>query len=294
MWLPVNRRPWIVFLGVLAAFTIFLWLPLEVSSRLKDGISYAFSPLLYFSTRLQGSYGFLTSRIQSYTRLQDENIRLQQLKAELSLKLAQLHEVEVQNREYREMLDYREKSEFQLIACKVISRAPVNWWQSVTIDRGSEDGVQVNSPVLTAQGLIGKVTEVMDFESQVLLLVDSGFEVSVIFQESGQYGIAKGRGLNPTGMQRDADQESTVLVTYIDTRGKLQPNDKVFTSGLGGVFPKGVYVGEVTQIIPAQNASQTGLYQEALVKPSIEFSRLENVFVNLGKAGKVKTKKKRK
>ena len=279
----MNKRPWLVFLGVLAIFTIFLWLPLEVSARVKDGISHVFSPLLYFSTRLQGSYGFLRSRIQSYARLQDENIRLQQLHAELSLKLAQLHEVEVQNREYRDMLGYREKSEFELVAGKVISRAPANWWHSVSIDRGSEDGIRVNSPVLTAQGLVGKVTEVMDYESQVLLLIDSSFEVSVIFQESGQYGIARGSGPN-----------SPIRITYIDRQAKLKPNDRVFTSGLGGVFPRGIYIGEVQSIIPPQNASQTGLYQEALLAPSLEFSRLENVFVNLGKAGKVKTKKKQK
>lgn len=279
----MNKRPWLVLLSALAVFTIFLWLPLDVSVRMKDGISYVFSPLLYFSTRLQGSYGFLKSRIQSYARLQDENIRLQVLNAELKLKLAQLHEVEVQNREYRDMLGYREKSEFELIAAKVISRAPANWWHLITIDRGSKDGIVPNSPVLTAQGLVGKVTDVMDYESQVLLLIDNSFEVSVIFQESGQYGIARGSG-----------PSSPVRITYIDRQAKLSPNDRVFTSGLGGVFPKGIYLGEVKEIIAPQDASQTGLYQEALLGPSTEFSRLENVFVNIGKAGKSKAKKKRK
>lgn len=281
----MNKRPWLVLVGVLAIFTVFLWLPLEVSTRVKDGISYVYSPLLYFSTRLQGTYGFLKSRIQSYARLQDENIRFQVLNAELKLKLAQLHEVEVQNREYRDMLGYKEKSEFELIAGKVISRAPANWWHSITIDRGSEDGIVANSPVLTAQGLVGKITEVMDYESQVLLLIDNSFEVSVIFQESGQYGIARGSGPN-----------SPIRITYIDRAAKLKPNDRVFTSGLGGVFPRGIYLGEVKEIIPPQDASQTGLYQEALLSPSTEFSRLENVFVNLGKGGKAKAaiKKKRK
>lgn len=279
----MNKRPWLVFLGVLAIFTIFLWLPLEVSARVKDGISYVFSPLLYFSTRLQGSYGFLKSRIQSYARLQDENVRLQVLHAELSLKLAQLHEVEVQNHEYRDMLGYREKSEFRLVAGRVISRAPANWWHSVTIDHGSEDGIQVNSPVLTAQGLVGKVTEVMDHESQVLLLIDSSFEVSVIFQESGQYGIARGSGPN-----------APIRITFIDRQAKLKANDRVFTSGLGGIFPQGIYLGEVKEIIPAQNASQMGLYQEATLNPSLDFARLENVFVKLDEAGKAKVKKKKK
>jgi rod shape-determining protein MreC len=280
---------------VLVIFAAFLWVPTPISDRVQNAISSVFSPLFYLSTRLQGSYGFLKSRIQSYARLQDENMRLQQLHAELSLKLAQLHEVEVQNRQYREMLDYKDRSDFELVAAKVISRNPVNWWQSIIIDKGTEDGVKENSPVLTAQGLVGKVTQVMDSESQVLLLVDNNFEVSVIFQESGQHGIARGRGVNPLDLTGDKDdRESTVLVTYIDSRAKLKANDRVFTSGLGGVFPQGIYLGEVTKVILPQNASQIGLYQEALVKPAIEFSRLVNVFVNLGKAGKVKTKKKRK
>jgi len=143
--------------------------------------------------------------------------------------------------------------------------------------------VKENSPVLTAQGLVGKVTEVMDNESQVLLLIDNNFEVSVIFQESGQHGIAVGGGPN-----------SPIRVTYVDRQAKLKENDRVFTSGLGGVFPQVIYLGEGTEVIPPQDASQTGLYQEALVKPAIEFSRLENVFVNLGKAGKTKAKKKKK
>ena len=115
--------------------------------------------------------------------------------------------------------------------------------------------------VLNADGLIGKITAVTRTEARVLLLTDPNCKASALVQSSREPGVVAG-----------------IEMTYVDRRAKINPGEAVITSGLGGVFPKGIFIGTV---IKGRLDPQTGLYQTLELKPAVDYRRLEEVVVIL-------------
>jgi rod shape-determining protein MreC len=146
-------------------------------------------------------------------------------------------------------------------------RDPANWWRTVQIDLGSRDGLRENLPVLTAEGLVGRVSSVGLTRSQVVLMGDPNCHVSALVENPAHdMGIVSASGPLDT---------SLVDLTYLSGSASLKPGQNVFTSGLGGVFPKGIPVGQVVDSRPVE----FGLYTEARVKLSANLGALEQVWV---------------
>src|SRR5207249_3557742 len=159
------------------------------------------------------------------------------------------------------LLKLTEHTSFKTIGARVIGRDAGNWWKSIQIDRGSNDGLRENLAVLNADGLIGKVVAVTRGEARVLLISDPNCKVSALLQDSRQSGVVAGNQM-----------------TYVDRNAKIKPGENVITSGLGGIFPKGILIGTV---IKAGLNQQTGMYQDIEIKPAVDFRRLEEVVVIL-------------
>jgi rod shape-determining protein MreC len=146
-------------------------------------------------------------------------------------------------------------------------RDPANWWRTVQIDLGSRDGLRENLPMLTAEGLAGRVSSVGLTRSQVVLIGDPNCRVSAIVENPAHdMGIVSASG------PLDA---SLVNLTYLSGSASLKPGQNVITSGLGGVFPKGIPVGQVVDSRPVE----FGLYTEARVKLSANLGALDQVWV---------------
>jgi rod shape-determining protein MreC len=152
---------------------------------------------------------------------------------------------------------------------QVISRDPANWWRSLEINLGSKDGVVKDLPVITPMGLVGRVHEVSGSSSRVLLLGDPLCSVSArVDNAAGDTGeILPG--------EATVLDESIVEMTYITRHSQAIPGQKIFTSGLDTVFPKGIPIGHITET----NSVGYGLYLEARVKISANLHDLEEVFV---------------
>jgi rod shape-determining protein MreC len=152
---------------------------------------------------------------------------------------------------------------------QVISRDPANWWRSLEINLGSKDGVVKDLPVITPMGLVGRVHEVSGSSARVMLLGDPGCPVSAVVDNA-----ARDTGSIVPGEATVLD-ESIVEMTYITRHSQAIPGQKVFSSGLDGVFPKGIPIGHITDT----NSVGYGLYLEARVKLSANLHELEEVFV---------------
>lgn len=151
----------------------------------------------------------------------------------------------------------------------VIQRSPDRWNEQVGINKGAQDGIEVNMAVVTSQGLIGKINRVSQFSSTVQLLSDQAvtnrISAMVTGEEESVYGFIEG-----------IDHESGALrFAKIDIDANFEEGDTVTTSGLGGVFPRGLVVGKV---IAVQN-DEYGLTQTALVEPSADFYHIDYVQV---------------
>jgi rod shape-determining protein MreC len=190
------------------------------------------------------------------------------LKKKLSLaveKNSQYNEVELSNQRLRDLLNFKEATTSKILAAEVISVDPSSWFKAVIIDKGSLDGVVIGLPVVIRQGIAGQVVDVSSRYSKIMLIIDRNSSVDALVQRTRARGIIRGEA---TGQ---------CLFKYVLRKDDVRVGDKIVASGLDGVFPKGLPVGDVKEVV----RRNSGLFQEVRVVPYIDFEKLEEVLVIL-------------
>lgn len=225
----------------------------------------------------KGVYAFVNG-IRSFidnivlSRRQGKDIsQLQQQIDELQQENQRLKELEEENQRLKNMLDFKEANP-QLVTsgARVIAKNAGNWFETFVIDKGASDGIAADMAVITAQGLAGRVMEVADHWAKVMAIIDERSSVSIIADKTRDNGVA--RGMLVAGSGADAD---LLKILYLPLDSKINKGDEVITSGLGGVFPKGIPVGVVQEV----KKTLTGEVEYAMVKPYVDFLRIEEVMV---------------
>ncbi len=150
-----------------------------------------------------------------------------------------------------------------MFPAQIIGKDPSNWFKTIIIDKGTDDGIKENQAVVTHQGVVGHIIEVTPKAAKVLLISDQNSSVAVIIQDNRTEGIMLGM------------QHGRCKIDYLTRTAEIHEGDMVITSGLGGIFPKGLRVGAVTQI----KKKSYGLFQDAEVHPFVDFSKLEEVLI---------------
>lgn len=192
-------------------------------------------------------------------------IRVVELEGELS----RLEELEKQNQRLKGLAKFTdENKDIVVTGAHVIAKNPGNWFNTITIDRGEKHGVEVNMAVVTHEGLVGRVIEVADTWSKVRTIVDGKSAVSGIVQRNRDNGLLKGN--NSLG-----SEDGMCRMVYLPEDSNITPGDIILTSGLGEIFPKGLYIGKVEKVLKDKGE----LYKTAIVKPGVDFQRLEEVLV---------------
>jgi len=203
---------------------------------------------------LRREYSELLERITRYEQLERTSAEIRQ-----------------ENNRLKEQLGYSQELRYQHIPAILIGQDPLNLFSAFVINKGSQAGVAVDMPVIAyhdgIQGLVGKVVNAGAFESLVMPLYDSRCFVSSRLAESRYEGIVEGRGI----------PEIPLLMRFIRKRARDEINigDMVISSGMGGTYPAGINIGRVNKI----NFQEDELSMEVELEPSIDFSRLEYVFV---------------
>ena len=207
--------------------------------------------------------------VQSRRLLARQNEELRRENDALRQQVRALGETGDENLRLHQLLSLKEHTPFHAVTARVIGRDASNWWESLQIDRGSNDGLHMNMAVLNADGLIGKIVFVTKGDSRVLLLTDPNCKVSALLQNTREPGIA-------AGVKRSLRFSPHCVMTYVNRDAKIKAGEPVISSGLGGVFPKGILIGTVTGV---QLNKQTAMYQDVEIKPAVDFRRLEEVMV---------------
>ncbi|HHU62654.1 MAG TPA: rod shape-determining protein MreC [Clostridiales bacterium] len=180
-----------------------------------------------------------------------------------------LRELERENRRLKALLDFKQDNQGWVVTgARVIGKSPGNWFNMLAVDKGSNDGVQQNMTVVSQNGLVGRVVEVSTTWSKVLAIVDGRSSVSAIVERTRDNGVVRG---NNTLVFEDG----LCTMYYLPDDSEVIPGDKVITSGLGGVFPKGIYIGEVTEVVKEKQ----NLFKYAVIKPAVDFQRIEEVLI---------------
>lgn len=264
------RRPHYIAAGLVALLTLLvLNLPGHTTARLKLALGSLFLPLFGLASGTQQAAGHAGNALLSKGELLRLNESLHRENQLLRHQAAQADELGRENARLRELLERRAQTKRKYKLANVVLRDPANWWRTVQIDLGSRHGVSNNLPVLSAEGfLVGRIAHTSPTLAQVLLLGDPNCKVAALVEnESREAGVIGAGG--------SFDSSLVEMKCYLSRTTTLKPGQRVVTSGDGGLFPKGILVGTITDARPVES----GLYTMAQVKLAANLARLEEVWV---------------
>jgi len=202
-----------------------------------------------------------------------ENARLRDKNAELEVALQQKQELAVEAERLRTLMGLQQVVGMPTVAAQVVARDGVPWFRTLTINRGSADGIVLNAPVLAPAGVVGRVITVAPHAAKVQLLQDRRAGVMVQIERPGLAGGASGVTEGQVGLADHGARRELVL-KYVSSLADVTPGDRVVTSGLDQIYPKGLLVGRVSKVGAAD-----GLFKEIYVTPSAQFDQIEEVLV---------------
>jgi rod shape-determining protein MreC len=201
--------------------------------------------------------------------LEDENRRLRKQNAALSDQLNRYLEGHIEGMRLRKLLNLTVDLPNRTVAARVVDRSRTSLFKMILINKGTADGLRVGLPVLSEQGVVGRIIETAWHASQVLLLIDENSNIDALIQRSRAQGILQGAGAAGCNLK------------YISRVEEVQVGDVVLSSGLAGVFPKGLLIGVVT----GASRKGEGLFQKIDVAPAVDFGKVEEVLALISDAG---------
>ncbi len=229
-----------------------------------------FVPIQKFATNtVQNTQKYFLN--MAYERdLDAEYQKLLEDNKELSAMLTEMDELRRENQRLSSLLGRVEEFESgERVLGKVVAMSPGNWFSSFTIDIGASVGVQKDDPVINADGLVGRISEVYDSYATVITIVDGRSSAAGLIERTRDDGIVSGNlYLN--------EQDEALIMRYLPQEAEYQPGDRVLTSGLDGIFPKGLLIGQIKGLSRDMAAERY-----ALVTPAVNFRHVEEVIVLL-------------
>lgn len=234
--------------------------PVHAARRGLVGISSPFAAVgTWVATpfRAVGSwFGGLGVDQSAFNALKAQNLELKQ-------RLAALEEAKLENDRIRQLVEFSKAQNLPTVGATVIGRPTDSLQRSILIDRGSSSGVARGDSVIASGGLVGQVVEVTPWDAQVRLITDSASGVSVLVQRTRSNGIVRGTLEGPLSLE------------FVEKRLAPVVGDVLLTSGLGGVYPKGIVVGEVTTVA----TPSTDLFPVITVASRVDIEHIEEVLV---------------
>lgn len=197
--------------------------------------------------------------------LKKENEELQTENTKLAQDLRELEIIKAENETLKEYLGLTQKySNYETIPAYIISKDISNYSKTFIINAGKNDGIEKNMTVISEQGLVGYVISANDNTAKVQTIIDTSNSVTAKLTNSEDSIICKG-SLN----------DKKLKATYIPTNADISEGDSIETSGMGGIYPKGIIIGKVKEVVNTQNI----LDRYAWIEPAVDFDRVETVLV---------------
>jgi rod shape-determining protein MreC len=198
-------------------------------------------------------------------KIHDENLRLSQENNSLKMENNRYRELLGTSQRLQELFEFKKSIDWPVIVAQVIGRDPDRLFKAVLIDKGRNDGLKINMPVVNAKGVVGRLVSVSPNYAKVLLVIDQNSAVDCLIERSRENGIIKGL------------TEAVCKLDYFVRTGDVVAGDYVVTSGLDRTYPKGLPVGIVTEVkdIPGE------LFKDVKVKTMVDFSKLEELLIIL-------------
>jgi rod shape-determining protein MreC len=265
----LRKKHYLALGAVTLVTALALCLPSRAVSHLKLGIGGLFQPLFGAVNAARQLPSRAANTLLPRGELLKEIESLQRENQEYKVRQQQADAIARENDQLRAQIGWQHQQPWRLKLASVVLRDPANWWRTVQIDLGKRDGLVENLPVLTADGLVGRISSVGYARSQVVLVGDPGCRVSArVVNPAHDLGV-----IGPGGPL----DNSLVDLSYLSGNANLKPGQQVVTSGEGGIFPPGISIGQIAD----SSQAEFGLYTQARVKLSANPGALDEVWVLL-------------
>jgi rod shape-determining protein MreC len=264
----LKKPHYIILVLAVLLVIVLLKLPSETVGKVKLAISGLFLPLFGLTGSVHELTGHARETLTAKAQLARQNEDLRRQNEELKIQLQQDAAMGSENARLRGLVGWPRQTRWQVRLARVIARDPANWWRSVEIDLGRRDGVKTNYPVLTSEGLVGRIQFVGETRSQVILLGNPDLRVAAVVQPGGETGVINSSSSSP-------QENNMVDLDYLAGNSAVRPGQNVVTWGEGGVFPAKIPIGTVVDL----RVKEYGLATEARVKLNADISALQEVWV---------------
>jgi rod shape-determining protein MreC len=265
----LKRQQYIIIISVVLLVVALFKLPARTVEKCKLAVGGLFLPLFGLAASTHDLEGVARNSLVSKRDLMRDNDQLRLQVQQLQIQLQQEEAIRRENDRLHALLGWGKTPSISLRAARVIARDPENWWRTLQINLGSQDGIHPNSPVVSPQGfLVGRVQTVGATRSEVIVLGDPNLRVSVAVETNGENGVVVSRASNPA-------ENNMIDLVYLSGSSTVRPGQTVVTSGLGEIFPPRIPVGTIVDVRRKDN----GLSTEARVKLAANLSQLEEVWV---------------
>ena len=264
-----NKKSWL--LGIV--ITIIILILIVIFSNRESNTSFfenianklvmpVQNGLTYLKNKVSGNSTFFTD----INNLKAENQELKNKNSRLEQSLRELENIRTENETLKEYLGLSEKyGEYKTVPGYVIDKDISNYSKTIVINIGKKDGIEENMTVIADEGLVGHVISVADNTAKVRTIIDTSSSISCLMSTNRDSIVCKGT----------LDSNSELKAMYIPTDANLVQGDRVDTSGLGGIYPKGIHVGTVKKIFATQNITD----RYAIVETAVDFNKLNTVLV---------------
>lgn len=259
----IFRRKFIVIV-IFLLLIILLQARVPESKKVFRGIfGNILNPVLYYTEMTTTYFSNIYNDYINLVGIKKKNEELRKKIQQLNLKNSILNEKLSEYNRLKKLLNFKNAYDFQTIACNVIGRNIEGFLKYIIIDTGKTDGTKVGDAVVSYEGLVGKVVEVYRNSARVNVILNVNSYVSVMNFNTRTVGILSGDG------------EGGLVVDYYDRLDDVSKGDLFITSGLGGLYPKGIPVGNAVRSVDSVN----GIFQKIFVEQKVNFYKLENVLV---------------
>lgn len=265
----ISKRVLVIIVTAILILTISLTIePKENPNFFEKCVNTVFLPV---QKVVKWPFDKMSNSINFFVEMKDlseENKRLETENIELREKVRKLEVAGMENESLRDMLNLTKKYETSnAIVAEVIFADTSMWFDVFTINKGSKDGIKNNMTVLTPEGLVGKITQVFDTTSQVTTILDVNNAVSARLTKTGDLITAKG--------DMNLVDKGLLKLKYVTSDVNLAEGDVVETSGMGGIYPKGIFIGTINKVEQDMKLMKT----YAVLEPGVDFNKISEVLV---------------
>lgn len=218
--------------------------------------------MVFLKNKLEGNSSFFVD----LTKLREENLKLKEENSNLEQSLRELEIIKAENSTLKEYMNLKDKYvDYNAIPAYIVEKDISNFSNIMVINVGEKDGIKKNMTVIADKGLVGHIIEVNSDSSKVEVIVDAASSVSATVSTTKDAIVCKGM----------LDSDSSLKATYIPTDATLVEGDSVETSGMGGIYPKGIHIGTIHEVVSTKNS----IDRYAIIKTAVDFSTIQTVLV---------------